>query len=92
MAIIVDGVRVAIPPPDGYVVDFGHPARNSELAAYWLYGAGNFFCLLFMLQRIYVRAVIQKVIRVEDGELSMETLSHLLTEVVLVCLLIAYVS
>lgn len=68
MAAVVDGVPVAIPPPDGYVVDFDHPARNSVTQAYWLFGVGNFVCLLFMLQRAYVKLVLQRRVQLEDGK------------------------
>lgn len=68
MAAVVNGVPVAIPPPEGYEVDFDNPQRNSVTAAYWLFGVGNFLTLLFMLQRAYVRLVIQKTLRLEDGK------------------------
>ncbi|KAM5347352.1 hypothetical protein ACJ41O_010357 [Fusarium nematophilum] len=67
MAAVVDGVPVALPPPEGYEVDFDNPQRNSEMAAYWLFGVGNFLALLFMAQRVYVRAAIQKTVKIEDG-------------------------
>ncbi|KAK4245711.1 hypothetical protein C7999DRAFT_33926 [Corynascus novoguineensis] len=34
----VNGVPVVMPPPDGYVVDFDNPQRNSVTEAYWLFG------------------------------------------------------
>lgn len=70
MAAVIDGVPVALPPPPGYVVDLDNPARNSVTEAYWLYGVGNFLCLLFMMQRAYVRLVIQRRIQIEDGMFS----------------------
>ncbi|KAJ4314504.1 hypothetical protein N0V84_008845 [Fusarium piperis] len=70
MAAVVNGVPVAIPPPEGYQVDFDNPQRNSVNAAYWLFGVGNFLALLFMLQRVYVRLVIQKTVRLEDGDFA----------------------
>jgi hypothetical protein len=66
---MVNGVPVIMPPPEGYVVNFDNPQRNSVTEAYWLCGVGNFFCLLFMLQRVYVRAVVQRRVHWEDGEL-----------------------
>ena len=68
MAAIINGVPVAMPPPEGYVVDFENPERNSVTAAYWLFGVGNFLSLLFMAQRGFVRLVIQKTFKVEDGK------------------------
>ncbi|KAG5805984.1 hypothetical protein H9Q74_009999 [Fusarium xylarioides] len=67
MAAVVDGVPVAIPPPEGYNVDFDNPQRNSVTAAYWLYGVGNFLTVLFIAQRVYVRSFIHKTVRIEDA-------------------------
>lgn len=78
MAAVVDGVPVAIPPPDEYVVDFDNPQRNSVPAAYWMFGVGNFFMLLSVLQRAYVRVVIQRTFKLEDGKFSGTSLATLL--------------
>jgi hypothetical protein len=67
----VNGVPVVMPPPPGYVVDFENPQRNSEIEAYWMCAIGNLLCLLFMLQRVYVRAVVQRSFHWEDGTLIM---------------------
>lgn len=66
----VDGVPVIMPPPPGYVVDFENPQRNSVTEAYCLFAVGNFLCLLFIMQRVYVRAVVQRRVQLEDGTLS----------------------
>lgn len=66
-AYFVDGVPVVMPPPPGYVVDFDHPQRNSVVAAYVLFGVGNFLCLLFIMQRAYVKLVLQRRVQIEDG-------------------------
>ena len=63
----VNGVPVVMLPPEGYIVDFDNPQRNSVTEAYWIFGVGNFLCLLFMLQRVYVRAVVQRRAQLEDG-------------------------
>ncbi|KAJ4014006.1 hypothetical protein NW766_006256 [Fusarium irregulare] len=68
MAAVVDGVPVAIPPPDGYKVNFENPQRNSVTEAYWLYGVGNFLSLAFILQRVYVKGFLQRKFRIEDGD------------------------
>ena len=68
MAAVVDGVPVAIPPPDGYKVNFEQPQRNSVTEAYWLYGVGNFLSLAFILQRFYVKGFLQRKFRIEDGQ------------------------
>lgn len=62
----VNGIPVIMPPPEGYVVDFDNPQRNSVTEAWWLFGAGNVFCLLFMLQHVYVRMFLRRQIKLED--------------------------
>lgn len=66
----VNGVPVVMPPPPGYVVDFENPQRNSVTEAYWMCAIGNFLCLLFILQRVYVRAVVQRTFHWEDVSLG----------------------
>ena len=77
MATLVNGVPVVMPPPEGYIVDFDNPQRNSVTEAYWLFGAGNFLCLLFMLQRAYVRLAVQRRLLLEDGMCSILSRLHL---------------
>ncbi|KAH8588392.1 hypothetical protein B0O99DRAFT_665033 [Bisporella sp. PMI_857] len=67
---LVNGVPVALPPPIDYVVNFDHPQRNSVPAAYWLFGVGNSLCIVFMGQRVYVKAFIQKRIQIEDEDFA----------------------
>ncbi|CAG7555849.1 unnamed protein product [Fusarium equiseti] len=67
MAAVIDGVPVAIPPPDDYKVNFENPQRNSVTEAYWLYGVGNFLSLAFILQRVYVKGFLQRTFRVDDA-------------------------
>ncbi|KAG7418086.1 Satratoxin biosynthesis SC1 cluster protein 4 [Fusarium oxysporum f. sp. rapae] len=66
MAAVVNGVPVAIPPPEGYKVDFDNPQRNSVTEAYWLYGVGNFLTVLFIAQRIYVFSVVLQTLILRD--------------------------
>lgn len=65
----VNGVPVIMPPPEGYVVDFENPARNSVTEAYWLFGVGNFLALLFMMQHLYTKAFIRRRFQIEDASL-----------------------
>lgn len=67
----VNGIPVIMPPPEGYVVDFDNPQRNSVTEAWWLFGVGNVLCLLFMLQHVYVRMFLRRQIKLEDGCLFM---------------------
>lgn len=62
---IVDGVTVAIPPPEGYVVNFEHPQRRHEMEAYTASGVGIGLAFLFVLQYLYVKLWI---LRKPDGE------------------------
>ncbi|KAK3367556.1 hypothetical protein B0H63DRAFT_83670 [Podospora didyma] len=66
MAAFVNGVPVVMPPPEGYVVDFDNPERNSVTEAYWLFAVGNLLSLLFVLQRVYVKIFVQRRIQLED--------------------------
>ncbi|CRK40205.1 hypothetical protein BN1708_008140 [Verticillium longisporum] len=63
---VVNGVLVAIPPPEGYVVDFDNPQRNSVLTAYVVSAVGMVFALLFMLQRLYVKAFVRHSLGIDD--------------------------
>ncbi|ETS73770.1 hypothetical protein PFICI_14716 [Pestalotiopsis fici W106-1] len=81
---LVNGVLVAMPPPDGYIVDFDHPQRNSDVAAYWIFGVGNALSLLSILQRLYVRVFIMKKLQMDDAFL----LVAYIFSVVLQCLII----
>ncbi|KAK4184089.1 hypothetical protein QBC35DRAFT_541191 [Podospora australis] len=63
----VGGVPVVMPPPEGYVVDFDNPQRNSVTQAYWLFSVGNVLCLLFMLQHLYVRLFLRRQFKLEDA-------------------------
>ncbi|KAJ4009366.1 hypothetical protein NW752_009668 [Fusarium irregulare] len=62
---IINGVPVAIPPPDGYVVNFEHPQRRHEMEAYTASGVGIFLAFLFVLQYLYVKLWV---LRKPDGE------------------------
>lgn len=66
---IVNGVTVAIPPPEGYLVDFDNPQRRSVIAVYCVAGIGMFFATIFMLQRIYVKLVVHRSLWIDDCKL-----------------------
>ncbi|KAJ1328155.1 hypothetical protein MN608_07491 [Microdochium nivale] len=66
----VGSIQVAVPPPEGYVVDFNNPQRNLAIDAYWHFGIGNAIALLAIAQRIYVRLYIQKKVLLEDAFLG----------------------
>jgi hypothetical protein len=66
MVSTVNGVVVVMPPPEGYVVDFDNPERNSVLANYYAAGIGMGVAFLFLAQRIYVRICIRHSLGVDD--------------------------
>ncbi|KAJ3521660.1 hypothetical protein NM208_g13195 [Fusarium decemcellulare] len=61
----VNGVQVAVAPPDDYIVDFYHPRRRHEIESYIVSGIGMALALLFFLQFLYVKLWI---LRKPDGE------------------------
>lgn len=63
----INGTIVAIPPPEGYVVDFDNPERNSVAATYAVSSIGIIAAFLFLLQRLYVKAFIRNKLGIDDG-------------------------
>ncbi|KAF4983938.1 hypothetical protein FZEAL_763 [Fusarium zealandicum] len=61
----INGIQVAVPPPEGYTVDFDHPQRQHETESYVVSGIGMALALLFFLQFLYVKVWI---LRKPDGE------------------------
>ncbi|KAF5023428.1 hypothetical protein F66182_4528 [Fusarium sp. NRRL 66182] len=55
----INGTLVAVLPPEGYVVDFDNPQRNSVLGAYVVSGIGMGLALFFLFQRLFVKAVAE---------------------------------
>ncbi|KAH7354252.1 hypothetical protein B0T11DRAFT_342368 [Plectosphaerella cucumerina] len=64
---IVNGVLVAIPPPEGYVVDFDNPQRNSVLTTYVVATVGMVLAAAFVAQRLYVKAFIRNKLGIDDA-------------------------
>ncbi|WKT43454.1 hypothetical protein QSH57_008290 [Fusarium oxysporum f. sp. vasinfectum] len=62
---IVDGVTVAIPPPEGYVVNFDHPLQRHAIESYVISGIGTALSFLFFFQYLYVKLWV---LRKPDGE------------------------
>ncbi|KAJ4361013.1 uncharacterized protein N0V89_001582 [Didymosphaeria variabile] len=62
------GVLTIIPAPEGYDVDFDNPKRNGNVTCYCLTGVGGFLALLFLGQRLYVKAVLRKRLTIDDCE------------------------
>lgn len=69
---MVNGVPVAVPPPEGYVVDFDNPQRQSHIATYCIVGIGNFLAFTFLLQRLYVQWIVRRRFEFEDCKIPDE--------------------
>lgn len=63
---LVNGTMVAIPPPDGYVVDFDNPQRNSVEAAYAVSAVGLTLATMFVGQRLYVKGALRGTLGLDD--------------------------
>lgn len=63
---VVDGVQVLLAPPSDYVVNFEHPARNGDMAAFWSFGLGNVLSLTFLAQRLYTKIFLANGLERED--------------------------
>lgn len=67
---VVNGVVVALPPPEGYVVDFDNPQRRYVVAVYVVSGLGMLFSFVFMLQRLFVKIYVHHSLRLDDCKLN----------------------
>jgi hypothetical protein len=63
---VTKGVVTFLAPPEGYEVDFENPQRNGDVACYWLTAVGSFLALLFLGQRLYVKAVVRRRLGLDD--------------------------
>lgn len=69
----INGTLVALPPPEGYVVDFENPQRNSVTVTYVVSGVGMTLALFFLLQRLYVKIFVRNKFGIDDGMQHMES-------------------
>lgn len=63
-----NGIVTVIPAPEGYAVDFSHPQRQGVTETYWIVAVGNILALMFLAQKIYTKAVIDRRFQLDDGE------------------------
>ncbi|KAL1978397.1 hypothetical protein VTN31DRAFT_1256 [Thermomyces dupontii] len=63
---MVNGVPVAVPPPEGYEVDFDNPRRRLNVAGYCVVSIGCFLAFTFLLQRLYVQWYVRRKLEWED--------------------------
>ena len=64
---LTNGVLTSLPAPAGYIVDFDNPARQSDVATYWIVGVGNTLSLLFLGQHLYVNGFVRRKLGLIDG-------------------------
>ncbi|UZP44845.1 hypothetical protein NXS19_012657 [Fusarium pseudograminearum] len=64
---VINGVPVAIPPPEGYVVNFKHPQRRHETEAYVASSVGMGLAFFFVLQYLYVKVWILRKLELETA-------------------------
>lgn len=81
---MVDGVPVALPPPEDYVVDFENPRRQSEYETYIVAGVGMALAFLFMCQRLYVKAFIRDKLGYDDALLVVAWLGTVAIQAVII--------
>jgi hypothetical protein len=63
----VNGVITAIPPPNGYEVDFANPQRRLLTEAYVIFTVENILALMFLGQRLYTKIRLMKQFQIDDG-------------------------
>ncbi|CAN9159418.1 unnamed protein product [Alternaria alternata] len=78
----VNGVITAIPPPDGYEVNFANPQRRLLTEAYVIFTVENILALMFLGQRLYTKVRLMKQFQIDDGTVFGNiSLENLLTKV-----------
>ncbi|CAN9436629.1 unnamed protein product [Alternaria alternata] len=63
----VNGVITAIPPPDGYEVNFANPQRRLLTEAYVIFTVENILALMFLGQRLYTKVRLMKQFQIDDA-------------------------
>lgn len=70
------GQVTLLPPPEGHVSDFAHPARQWTEALYWGSGVFHALTILFISQRCYTHFWLQRKIAPEDAMLLTAWVGH----------------
>lgn len=65
--LIIDGVRVGVPPPEGYEVDFDNPARREDVTTYCVCAIGMPIAAAFLFQRLYVKSLVTRKLGWDDA-------------------------
>ncbi|KAF4962843.1 hypothetical protein FSARC_9086 [Fusarium sarcochroum] len=62
----INGTLVAVAPPEGYVVDFDNPLRNSVMGTYVVSGIGMSLAFFFIVQRLFVKIFVRGNFGIDD--------------------------
>jgi hypothetical protein len=62
-----NGTITAIPPPEGYVVDFDKPETQYVAQSYTVAAVEMTLAFVFLTQRLYTKIFIMKKFQLEDG-------------------------
>lgn len=65
---VIHGVEVAMPPPEGYQVNFDNPVTDGMTIkqAYWIFAFEFVIATAFLAQRIYTNAILLRKVLPDD--------------------------
>lgn len=68
--LVIDGIEVLLPPPDGYRVNFENPSRDSHTitSSYVAFGTMFPVAFLFLSQRVYTAIFILRKWLIDDSK------------------------
>ncbi|QSZ35381.1 hypothetical protein DSL72_008251 [Monilinia vaccinii-corymbosi] len=75
---------VAMPAPEGYVVDYDNPMIHGNVAGYWVFGVGMVLSFSFLCMRTYTKLCVARNFAVEDACLIVAWLCGVTVQVLLV--------
>ena len=64
---IVNGTVTVLEAPKGYVIDFDNPQTQYVTESYAIVAVEMTLGFLFLVQRLYTKAVLMKSFQLEDG-------------------------
>lgn len=68
MSYTVNGVRVFMLAPAGYIVNLSNPPQEGKVLMYWVVILGNILAFCLLCQRLYTKIVLLNKFQVEDGK------------------------
>ncbi|KAM0281769.1 hypothetical protein ACHAQH_003351 [Verticillium albo-atrum] len=63
---VTNGVTTAVPPPEGYEVDFDNPQEQNVLDHYFIFGLLGSLALVCLTQRLYTKQFLAGGLQVDD--------------------------